>query len=117
MYIEAMNKKLETEKFRAQAIQKQQEEELEQATFKPKVNVRSNAKRNSKTSIKSSKKDDASDESGSQLREEHLFDDDVFRPLKDSELQRDKQKIQTNVAEYKPKPMEMQRFLDQKPAA
>ena len=86
MYMEAMNKKLETEKLRAQAIQRREEEELEEATFRPKVNVRGpNGKRNSRTSIKSSKKDDVrsvtSDGSGSMLREEHLLDDDVFRPM------------------------------------
>ena len=90
MYTEAMNKKLETDRLRAQLIQQKQLEELEGATFSPKVNTKPskgpNAKHYSRTAPKSSKKDDtksvASDGSGSALREEHLFDDDVFRPVK-----------------------------------
>lgn len=92
MYTEAMNKKLETDRLRAQLIQKKQLEELEGATFSPKVNTKPsrgpNAKHYSRTTLKSSKKDDTksatSDGSGSALREEHLFDDDVFRPIKQS---------------------------------
>ena len=84
MYTEAMNKKLETDRLRAQLIQKKQLEELEGATFSPKVNTKASkggAKHHSRTALKSSKKDDTksvtSDGSGSALREEHLFDDDV----------------------------------------
>lgn len=90
MYTEAMNKKLETDRLRAQLIQKKQLEELDGATFSPKVNTKPskgpNAKHYSRTTLKSSKKDDAksvaSDGSASALHEEHLFDDDVFRPIK-----------------------------------
>jgi hypothetical protein len=89
MYSEAMNKKLETDRLRAQLIQKKQLQELEGATFSPKVNTKSSKggpKHHSRTALKSSKKDDTksvtSDGSASALREEHLFDDDVFRPIK-----------------------------------
>ena len=89
MYTEAMNKKLETDRLRAQLIQKKQLEELEGATFSPKVNTkpsRGGHKQYPRTALKSSKKDDSksvtSDGSASALREEHLFDDDVFRPIK-----------------------------------
>jgi len=52
------------------------------------VNTKSSkgGKQQSRTALKSSKKDDTksitSDGSASALREEHLFDDDVFRPIK-----------------------------------
>jgi hypothetical protein len=62
--------------------------------------------KNGRSALKSSKKDDSksgtSDGSTSALREEHLFDDDVFRPVKGQPAGNEALRLKPNAWDKRP---------------